>query len=80
MMALLTQGNSSIEVQFRHRPPIAVSMPLGTAYWQESREIDITPLSSKPKLCAGPAVIMIYGIPRRITVGFTSEGAAFGTL
>ncbi len=80
MMAILTQGNSSIEVQFWYRPPIAVPMPLGTAYWQESREIDITPMRSTPKLCAGPAVIMLYGIPRSITVGFTPDGAAFGRL
>jgi len=78
-MALLTQGNSSIEVQFRYQPPIAVPMPMGVS-WQESREIDITPLCSTPKLLPGPAVITIYGMPRHITVGFRPDGAVFGRL
>lgn len=79
-MTLLTQASGTIDVQIRYRPPIAVPMPMGAAYWQDSREIHITPLCSTPKLCAGPAVIMLHGIQRRITVGFTSEGAAFGRL
>jgi hypothetical protein len=79
MMALLLQGNRSIEVQFRYQPSIAVPMP-GGAYWQQSREIDITPLCSTPKLRPGPAVISIYGMSHHIILGFRPDGAVFGRL
>lgn len=79
MMALLTQGNSSIEVQFWYRPPIAVPMPMGAYHWQESRDIDIRPMNGG-RLSPGPAVLVMNDVPRRITVCIQRDGLAYGRL